>query len=137
MDIIEKISSFLYKIRYNFSENDILNRTFIYLEKEYDDSLLSIEIEKSVIKIQFNLQENCFFKNIENIFYDYFNSKYKIKYYYNNERILYSKFIWQSKELKRYNFKTKYGFLHCRKINRIETIQGINWNLQEDDISGI
>jgi hypothetical protein len=127
MEHIEKIHQHLISSKYSLGKDDILNDTLIHLEREINENLVVIDLEKESIKLQFNLNENYYFENINDIFFSFFNGAYMIKYYCNNESLLYSKFIWKNKELRKFNFKTKYGFLRCKKINKIEQVQGIAW----------
>ncbi|MGK6342181.1 hypothetical protein ACMGDK_08090 [Chryseobacterium sp. DT-3] len=126
-NFIERKFKYLERIEYRFNENDNLDKSSIYLEKETNENLLVIDLKKDSIKIQFNLNENYFFESIEEIFENFFKGNYFIKLYSNNEDLLYSKLIWKKKEMRKYNFRTKYGFLRCKKINKIENIQGVAW----------
>jgi hypothetical protein len=126
-NLVERKFEYLEQIKYQFNENDSLDKSSIYLEKEINENLLVIDLKKDSLKIQFNLNENYFFENIEKIFDNFFLGNYFIKLYSNNEDLLYSKLIWTKKEMRKYNFRTKYGFLRCKKINEIEIIQGIIW----------
>ncbi|PQA91478.1 hypothetical protein B0A69_16820 [Chryseobacterium shigense] len=127
MEDIEKIRQQLISSKYSLGKDDILNEKLIHLEKVISEDLVVVDLEKESIKIQFNLNENYYFENVKDIFFNFFKGDYTIKYYCNNESLLYSKFIWKNKELKKFNFKTKYGFLRCKKINKIEQVQGIAW----------
>ncbi|AZA47445.1 hypothetical protein EG346_04270 [Chryseobacterium carnipullorum] len=127
MEDIEKIRQQLISSKYSLGKDDILNEKLIHLENEISEDLVVVDLEKESIKIQFNLNENYYFENVKDIFLNFFKGDYTIKYYFNNESLLYSKFIWKNKELKKFNFKTKYGFLRCKKINKIEQVQGIAW----------
>lgn len=127
MKHIEEIERHLISLNYSLNTADIMENKLIHLEKEINENLLIMDIEKDSIKIQFNLNENYYFENIKNIFLNFFTGNYIIKNYCNNESLLYSKFIWKNKELKKFNFNTKYGFLRCKKINKIEKVQGVSW----------
>lgn len=117
------IKKYLEDNLYRFEiENEV-----IYLDFE-KENYVSMQIAYKFIKIQFNTQENYFYENIEQIFINFIKGNYIIKYYLNNDKVLYSKFIWKNKNLKKYNFKTKYGFHFCRKINNIEVVKGVEWN---------
>ncbi|KPH11438.1 hypothetical protein [Chryseobacterium sp. ERMR1:04] len=127
MENIEKIRQHLISSKYSLGKDDILNDKLIHLEKETNENLVVVDLEKESIKIQFNLNENYYFENVKDIFFNFFKGDYTIKYYCNDENLLYSKFIWKNNELRKFNFKTKYGFLRCKKINKIEQIKGIVW----------
>lgn len=122
-----RIYEYLKTVEYIQNENDILSESSIYLEKEIDDNLLVVDLNETSLKIQFNLNENYFFENLEEIFKNYFQGKYIVKNYCYNDSLLYSKFIWKEKKLRKNNFKTKYCVLRCKKINEIEIMQGIPW----------
>lgn len=81
-----------------------------------------IYVQHNKLKIRIPDQENQ-----SKAFHAFVLGDYHIKKYYYNETLLYSKFIWENRELRKFNFKTKYGFLRCKRINKIELVQGIAW----------
>lgn len=124
---MEAILKYINQSEYILSKNDILSKSYIFLEKNIEGNLLCIEIDSESIKIQFNLIEQYYFENIEDIFFDFFEGTYVVKYYLRNSSILYSKLVWGNKKLKKYNQRTKYGFHLCKRINKIEIVKGIKW----------
>jgi len=90
---------------------------------------LTVSINDHDIYIQYHKLKTRipYQENQSKVFNDFVSGNYFIKNYYNSKILLYSKFMWKSKDLKKFNFKTKYGFLPCKKINKIEQVQGIAW----------
>ena len=127
MKVLEEIHQYIISSEYIFDKDDIITDTTIHLEREFNQNLLIIDLEEDLVKIQFNLNENYFYEKVKEIFICFFQGNYMIKNYYHNEKLLYSKLIWKDKELKKYNFKTKYGFLFCKKINNIKIVEGVKW----------
>ncbi|MGG5209819.1 hypothetical protein ACQWU4_12780 [Chryseobacterium sp. MIQD13] len=89
----------------------------------------TISINDHDIYIQYNnLKKRIpFLENQSRVFNDFVLGNYYIKNYYCDSNLIYSKFSWKNKELRKFNFKTKYVFLRCKRINRIEKIKGIVW----------
>jgi len=96
----------------------------------FENDALIITLNDNDVIIQLN---NLKFKipecyhNREQIFQNFILGNYCIKEYFRNNKSLYAKLIWKKRELRNYNKKTKYGFLQCKKINKIEIIQGAAW----------
>ncbi len=90
---------------------------------------LSISINDHDIYVQYNnIKKRIPLKeNQTRVFRDFVLGNYCVKYYYHDEKLLYSKFIWKNKDLKKFNFNVKIFFFQCRKINHVETIKGITW----------
>lgn len=90
---------------------------------------LTVSINDHDIYIQYNKLKTRipYQENQSKVFNDFVSGNYIIKNYYNNLILLHSKFIWKNKELKEFNFKRKYFLGRCKKINRIEKIQGVSW----------
>ncbi|ASW74899.1 hypothetical protein IQ37_12625 [Chryseobacterium piperi] len=135
--ILLHIIEYLNKRNYIFDKTSIVNNSNIYIEKEIDGKLLSIDLRKDLIKIQFNLIENYFFEDIEEIFTSFFEGKYVIKYYYSKEKIIFSKLKWLKKSsiLQQNNIKTKYKLFDCSSVNKIEKDIGIDWMQKDNSIS--
>lgn len=127
MKILEEIHQYIILSKYIFDKDDIITDTAIHLEREFNQNLLIIDLEKDLVKIQFNLNENYFYEKVKEIFICFFQGDYIIKNYCHNEKLLYSKLIWKDKELKEYNFKTKYSFHFCKKNNNIKIVEGVKW----------
>lgn len=96
-------------------------------ENIINDNFLYIILYKDFAEIKFNIIELVLVKDIDILCNEFIEGNYTIKFYLSNKNLLHSKLVWHKKELRKYNQKTKYGFLRCKKINRIETIQGIIW----------
>jgi hypothetical protein len=103
------------------------NKQRTVYENIVDDNILNVNLYDDFVEIRFNIVEGVFVDSIDRLCNEFFKGNYFIKYYCNNENLLYSKFLWKKKELRKFNFKTKYGFLRCKKINKIEQVQGIAW----------
>ncbi|MCJ7933841.1 MAG: hypothetical protein MUW56_09445 [Chryseobacterium sp.] len=90
---------------------------------------ITVSINDHDIYIQYNKLKRRipFQENQSRVFNDFVLGNYYIKNYYHDKSLLYSKFIWKNKELKKFNFQTKYGFVQFKKINKIEQVQGIAW----------
>lgn len=99
----------------------------------FENSVGSVQLTVSIndhdIYIEYNRLKRKISsqKNQSQVFNDFVLGNYIIKNYFYNESLIYSKFIWKNKELRKFNFKTKYVFLQCKKINKIEKIKGIIW----------
>lgn len=103
------------------------NKQRIVYENIVGDNILNVSLYDDFAEIRLNIVKGIFVENIDKLCHEFFKGNYLIKYYCNNDNLLYSKFIWKNKELRRFDFKTKYGFLRCKKVNRIKKIQGIAW----------
>ena len=92
-----------------------------------DNNFLYLVLYKDFAEIKFNIIELVVVENINTLCDEFIKGNYTIKLYMNNKSLLYSKLVWKKNGLKKYNQKTKYGFLRCKKINEIEIIKGIHW----------
>ena len=57
MKILEEIHQYIILSKYIFDKDDIITDTAIHLEREFNQNLLIIDLEKDLVKIQFNLNE--------------------------------------------------------------------------------
>jgi len=92
-----------------------------------NDNFLYLVLYKDFAEIKFDIIELVIVNNIDMLCNEFIKGNYSIKLYLNNRNLLYSKFIWKDKNLRKYNQKTEYGFLRCKKIKEIEIIQGVIW----------
>ena len=75
MKILEEIYQYIILSKYIFDKDDIITDTAIHLEREFNQNLLIIDLEKDLVKIQFNLNENYFYEKVKEIFYLFFSRR--------------------------------------------------------------
>ncbi|MDD1525122.1 hypothetical protein CYV15_05990 [Riemerella anatipestifer] len=104
-------------------------------EYKKDNNYLILSLYNDFVEIKFNIVEVILTKNIDELYQEFLNGNYYIKMYRRDNYLLYSKFVWKRRELRKYNQKTKYGFLRCKKINKVEMVKGIPWQTKLSNIS--